>query len=299
MMPAIALTGVGRRYGGHQALADVTVDIESPSIVGLLGRNGAGKSTLLRILAGQEFATSGRVSVFGATPTENDAVLRRMILIREDQVYPDLKVRHAVAAASLFYPNWDGGLADALLEAYELPAARPIKKLSRGMRTALGIVIGLAARAEITLFDEPHAGLDAVARELFYDQLLTDYTAHPRCIVLSTHLIDEAAELLERILVIDRGRLVLDALADDLRGNGAIVTGPTSSVERFVADRATLSQRTMGAHTTAVMTGRLDERDRELADHLRLHLDSVTLQQLAIYAAGHRDRLGLTEAGTP
>lgn len=117
--------------------------------------------------------------------------------------------------------------------------------------------------------------------------------------MLSTHLIDEAAELLERILVIDHGRLVLDALADDLRGNGAIVTGPTSRVERFVADRATLSRRTMGAHTTAVMAGRLDERDRELADHLRLHLDSVTLQQLAIYAAGHHDRLGLTEAGAP
>ena len=298
MTPAISLTGVGRRYGSHQALADVTVDIGTPAIVGLLGRNGAGKSTLLRILAGQEFATSGRVSVFGARSAENDAVLRRMIFIREDQTYPDLKVRQAVRAASLFYPNWDGGLADVLLEAYELPATRPVKKLSRGMRTALGIVIGLAARADITLFDEPYAGLDAVARELFYDQLLADYTAHPRCIVLSTHLIDEAAELLDRILVIDHGRLVLDALADDLRGSGTVVTGPTGHVERFIADRATLSRRTMGAHTTAVMVGRLDERDRELAGHLRLHLDRVTLQQLAVYAAGQHDRLGLTEAGT-
>ena len=82
-MAVISLTDVGRRYGQHQALVDVTTDIGSPSITGLLGRNGAGKSTLLRILAGQEFATSGRVAVFGATPAENDAVLRRMILIRE------------------------------------------------------------------------------------------------------------------------------------------------------------------------------------------------------------------------
>jgi ABC-type multidrug transport system ATPase subunit len=75
------------------------------------------------------------------------------------------------------------------------------------MRTALGIVVGLAARAELTLLDEPYAGLDAVARTLFYDRLLADCTAHPRCIVLSTHLIDEAAELLDRVLVLDRGRL--------------------------------------------------------------------------------------------
>jgi ABC-2 type transport system ATP-binding protein len=298
MTPAISLTGVGRRYGQHQALAGVTADIGTPSITGLLGRNGAGKSTLLRILAGQEFVTSGRVSVLGATPAENDAVLRRMILIREDQTYPDLKVRQLVRAASLFYPGWDHDLATMLLDAYELPLTRPVKKLSRGMRTALGIVIGLAARADVTLFDEPYAGLDASARELFYDQLLADYTAHPRCIVLSTHLIDEAAELLERVLVIDHGRVVLDAAADDLRGSGTTVTGPTSSVERFIADRPTLSRRTLGAHTTAVMAGRLDERDRELADHLALRLDRLTLQQLAIYAAGSHDRLDLTERET-
>jgi ABC-2 type transport system ATP-binding protein len=297
MTPAFSLTGVGRRYGDHDALVDVSLSIDTPSIVGLLGRNGAGKSTLLRILAGQEFATSGQVRVFGATPTENDAVLRRMILVREDQTYPDLRVRHAVRAAELFYPNWDAQLAGELLDAYELPDARPIKKLSRGMRTALSIVIGLAARAEITLLDEPYAGLDPVAREMFYDQLLADYAAHPRCILISTHLIDEAADLLERILIIDHGRLVMDAPADDLRGNATIVTGPTSSVERFAADRPTVSRRTLATQTTAVMVGRLDERDRELAAHLHLQLDPVTLQQLVVYAAERRARAELTIAG--
>src|ERR1700753_3790654 len=158
-MAVISLTGIERRYGGHQALAGITADIGSPTITGLLGRNGAGKSTLLRILAGQEFATAGRVSVFGASPVENDAVLRRMILIREDQGYPDLRVHRIVRAASMFYPNWDATLACALLEAYELPVDRPVKKLSRGMRTALGIVIGLGEHAAVKLFAEPYAGL--------------------------------------------------------------------------------------------------------------------------------------------
>ncbi|MGE7437592.1 ABC transporter ATP-binding protein [Kitasatospora sp. NPDC001175] len=299
MTPAISVAGLKRRYRDHQALTDVTFEIDTPSITGLLGRNGAGKSTLLRILAGQEFATAGRVRVFGAEPLENDAVLRRLILIREDQTYPDLRVRHAVTAASLMYPNWDADLAGTLLDAYELPPARPIKKLSRGMRTALGITIGLAARAEFTLFDEPYAGLDGVARTLFYDQLLADYTAHPRCIVLSTHLIDEAADLLDRVLVLDHGRLVLDAPADDLRGTATTVTGQAGSVERLVAGRTTLNRRTMGAQTTAVMVGRLDDRDRELADHLCLRLEQVTLQQLAAYAAEHHDRAELMATRTP
>jgi len=106
------------------------------------------------------------------------------------------------------------------------------------------------------------------------------------------------AELLDHILVIDHGRVVLDAPADDLRGAGTVVTGPAGRVYRFVADRPTLSRRTMGGHATAVMAGRLDERDRELADHLQLRLDRVTLQQLAVYAAGSRDRLDLTERET-
>src|ERR1700753_3869586 len=128
-MAVISLTGIERRYGGHQALAGITADIGSPTITGLLGRNGAGKSTLLRILAGQEFATAGRVSVFGASPVENDAVLRRMILVREDQIYPDLRVHRLIKAAALFYPNWDATLAGTLLDAYELPTARSVKKL--------------------------------------------------------------------------------------------------------------------------------------------------------------------------
>jgi ABC-2 type transport system ATP-binding protein len=132
---------------------------------------------------------------------------------------------------------------------------------------------------------------------MFYDQLLADYAAHPRCILISTHLIDEAADLLERILIIDHGRLVMDAPADDLRGNATIVTGPTSSVERFAADRPTVSRRTLATQTSAVMVGRLDERDRELAAHLHLQLDPVTLQQLVVYAAERRARAELTIAG--
>ena len=182
----------------------VSFDIEPGSITGLLGGNGAGKTTLMRILAGQEFASAGSVTVLGASPVTSDALLHRMVFVREDQRYPDygwpyFLVRHAVRAASWFYPDWDGGLAEALLGDFGLPPGRAVRQLSRGMRSALGIVIGLAARAEVTLFDEPYAGLDPVARQLFYDRLLADYAAHPRTVLLSTHLIDEAAGLLQRV----------------------------------------------------------------------------------------------------
>jgi ABC-2 type transport system ATP-binding protein len=286
MTPTISVAGLTRRFHDQLALDDVTLDVEGPSITGLLGRNGAGKSTLMRILANQEFASAGTVRVFGASPVENDAILRRMVLVREDQEFPDFKVCHALRAASWFYPNWSNELADALLRDFELPYKRAIKKLSRGMRSALGIVIGLAAQAEITLFDEPYAGLDAVARQLFYDRLLAAYVDHPGIVVLSTHLIDEVADLLEHVVMIDHGRIVLDAAADDVRGSATAVSGPIAAVEEFVLGRHTWDRRRMASHESVVVAGSLDDGDWNRARELHLNLESLSLQQVMVHAVG-------------
>ena len=286
MTPAISLSGLTRRYRGQLALDQVTFDIEPGSITGLLGRNGAGKTTLMRIVAGHEFASAGTVTVLGACPVENEQVLRQMVFVREDQAYPDFRVRHVVQAASWFYPNWSHELAGTLLEDFALPLNRKVRKLSRGMRSALGIVIGLAARAEVTLFDEPYAGLDPVARQVFYDRLLADYAERPRTVLLSTHLIDEAAGLFERVVVIDRGRIVLNTSADDLRGAATSVSGPAIAVAEFTAGRSVWDRRRIASQESAVVAGALEETDRARAAALHLHLEPLTLQQVVARAAG-------------
>jgi ABC-2 type transport system ATP-binding protein len=286
MTPAISVSGLTRRYRDQVALDDVSASIDSGTITGLLGRNGAGKTTLLRIVAGHEFPSSGQVRVFGASPVENEDVLRRIVFVREDQNYPDFKVRHALRAASWFYPAWDDELASSLLDDFRLPTGKAIKKLSRGMRSALGITIGLASRAEVTLFDEPYAGLDAVARQVFYDRLLADYAACPRTIVLSTHLIDEAAALFEGVVVIDRGRVVLDAPADGLRGVASTVSGPVLAVDAFTEGYPVWNRRSLGSQASVVMVGPLSAGDRARAGSLGLDLAPLTLQQIVVQAAG-------------
>jgi len=285
MTPAISVTGLTRRYRGQLTLDQVSVDIEAGATTGLLGRNGAGKTTLMRIIAGQEFASAGSVRVFGASPAENDRVLRRMVFVREDQVYPEFRVGDALRAASLFYPDWSGEFADSLMADFALPRNRAVKKLSRGMRSALGIVIGLAARAQVTMLDEPYAGLDAVARHVFYDRLLADYAEHPRTVLLSTHLVDEAAGLLERVVMMDRGRIVLDAAADDLRGAATRVSGPVLAVQEFTARHEVWDRRRMGSQESAVIVSPLGEADRAPARTGRLTLEPVSLQELVRYAA--------------
>jgi ABC-2 type transport system ATP-binding protein len=296
MTPVISVTDLTRRYLGQVALDGVSVTIATDTITGLLGRNGAGKTTLLRILAGQEFPSSGSVRVFGSPPAENENVLRHLVLVREDQVYPDFKVSHALRAASWFYPNWDAGLAFSLLDDFGVRANKAISHLSRGQRSALGITIGLAARAEVTLFDEPYTGLDAVARQVFYDRLLTDYAAFPRTVLLSTHLIDEAAALFENVVVIDRGRVVLDATADGLRGMVTTVSGPVLAVDSFTEGRPVWERRGLGSQASVVIVGQVSSEDRERARSLGLDLAPLSLQQLVVRAsAGSADPTFLTE----
>jgi ABC-2 type transport system ATP-binding protein len=285
MTPAISVSGLTRRYRGHAAVDDLTVDIEANAITGLLGRNGAGKTTLMRVISGQEFPSAGRVRVLGANPVEDEDVLRRMVFVREDEAFPDFKVRHALRAASWFFPNWDNDLAEALMVDFNLPPNRAIKKLSRGMRTGLGAIIGLAARAEVTLFDEPYSGLDPVARQLFYDRLLADYAEHPRTIVLSTHLIDEVAGLLERVVVIGQGRVVVNATTDDLRGSATTISGPAAAVEEFVAGRRTWGRRRVASQASVVLAESLGDSDRARAHELHLHLEPMSLQQIVVEAA--------------
>jgi ABC-2 type transport system ATP-binding protein len=283
MSAVVAVQDVSKRFGRVTALDRVTFSLRENTISGLLGRNGAGKTTLMQVLTGLGFASSGRVRVFGADPLENDAVLARVCFVKESQRYPDgYQVRHALQAAGIAFPHWDEAFARTLLDDFGLPAKRTVKKLSRGMFSALGIVIGLASRAPLTLFDEAHIGLDANARQLFYDRLLADYTAHPRTVVLSTHLIDEVSNLLEHVLILNRGRLLIDADADTLRERAVIVSGPAAAVDEVVAGHTELHRETMGALTRTTMLGPLGPAERDRARSTGLEVAPVSLQQFVV-----------------
>jgi ABC-2 type transport system ATP-binding protein len=279
---AATLDGVTMRFRGHTALTDVSTQVQADTITGLLGRNGAGKTTMMQLLTGHRVPSAGQVRVFGQAPYENDAVLSRLCFIKESQRYPDhFRVCDAVSAAASVFPQWDAELAAQLVDDFELPMRRAVKKLSRGMTSAVGIVLGLASRAPVTLFDEPYLGLDAVARQLFYDRLLTDYAEHPRTIVLSTHLIEEISDLLEHVLLIDRGRVLLDADAETLRATALTVSGPTRQVSTFGAAHQLLRIESLAGRSRAVVRTD-DATSRRMATDLGLTVEATTLQQLVV-----------------
>lgn len=288
--------GLTKRYGSFTAVDAVDFVLEEDRIYGLLGRNGAGKTTVMQLLTGQLFPDGGELDVFGRTPAEHADVLRQICFIAESQRYPDsFTPANVFTAAPWFFEHWDAEFAERLVADFRLPVKRRIKKLSRGQLSAVGVIVGLASRAPLTFFDEPYLGLDAVARHIFYDRLLEDYAAHPRTIVLSTHLIDEVANLLEHVFVIDQGRILLDRDADEVRGSATTVAGARAAVDSFVADRPVIGRESIGGLASVTVNGRLDRADRIRAAELGLELAPVSLQQLIIHMTGADLGAGSTE----
>lgn len=288
MNTVIELKNLTKRYRDALALDRVSLTLQKDTIYGLLGRNGAGKTTLMSILTAQNFATSGEALVFGQHAYENADVLSRICFVRESQKYPDESTpTHALRAASLFFRNWDQEFASRLVDDFQLPMRTRIKKLSRGQLSAVGVIIGLASRAEVTFFDEPYLGLDAVARQLFYDRLLEDYALHPRTVILSSHLIDEVSNLIERVILIDQGRILLDDETDAVRGRASNIVGDAARVDAWAQGREVIHREQLGRVASVTVLGRLDDVERAAIIADGLDLAPVSLQQLIVRLTQH------------
>ncbi len=283
METAIEVSGVTRRHKTTTALDNVSLRFQRDMIHGLLGRNGAGKTSLMSVMTAHDWPDAGDVRVFGQRPHENEQVLPRICFVREDQKYiDDAKAHHALNAAALAFPNWDQELADRLCREFQVPGKTRIKKMSRGQRSAVGVIIGLASRAEVTFFDEPYMGLDAVARQLFYDRLIEDYSEHPRTIVLSSHLIDEIAHLIENVVLLDRGRVLLDEPVEELRDRAVTLVGRADAVEEMTRGREVLQEERMGRTVRVTVLGALSLSEQRRVQQLDVDVVPVSLQQLIV-----------------
>ncbi|MGY5764177.1 ATP-binding cassette domain-containing protein [Brachybacterium sp. DNPG3] len=283
-MSIIETRSLTKRYRDVAAIDDVDLDLAEDVVHGLLGRNGAGKTTLMKLLTAQVFATSGSIRVLGEEPRENAAVLSRTCFIQESQKYPDgFRARDVLRIAEGVYPFWDAAFAADLAADFRLPSTRAISKLSRGQLSAVGIIIGLASRAPLTFFDEPYLGLDAVARRLFFDRLLADYGEHPRTVLLSTHHIDEAANLLEHVTLLDEGKVLLQGGTDELRSAAVEISGRTEDVDAFLTGREVLHRARIGALSTATVEVGADGGVVRAARAAGLETGPVSLQDYIVH----------------
>lgn len=251
-MDTLSCIGVTKKYGNKEVLKEIDLHLEKGKIYGLIGRNGAGKTTLLSIMSAQNPATAGAVKLGEENIWENPNALSSICFSRE--IHPSeggtgissMKVKEYLRVASWYYPGWDQELAEELVKKFELDTGKKMTKLSKGMLSMVTIIVALASKAEFTFLDEPAAGLDVVMREYFYRLLLEEYTNTGRTFVISTHIIEEAADIFEEVILIKKGELLLKENTQKLLSGAYSISGLAGVVDAAVKGLACYQTRNNG-----------------------------------------------------
>lgn len=278
-MREIRADQVSKSFGTSTALDDVSLSFEHGKIHALLGRNGAGKSTLLGLVANRLIPTAGRILVDGDPVTDNAVALAKVYCTSDKKMYPEnFRLDKLFKEMGRFYEGFDEGAAARHAEAFGLDVRKKVGALSTGYRSIYQLVIGLSLDVDYLLLDEPVLGLDANHRELFYKLLLEDYVEKQRTVVVATHLIEEVANLVEQVTIIDRGRVLLASSAEELRSSGHRVSGRAADVEAYCAGRDVLAVEELGGLEVAYLLGAPDGTRL----HERLETAPLSLQKLFV-----------------
>ncbi|MBX0359341.1 ATP-binding cassette domain-containing protein [Halobacillus sp. Nhm2S1] len=284
-MKAIKCKDLNKRYYRMNALNDLSFSIEENKIVGVIGRNGAGKTTMLKIIAGLLKEKSGIVEVYGRKPFNNLFVSANTIYIDDAMNFPTaLTLKEILEEGKRFYHHWDHDLALSLFDYFGFDSRQHHNELSKGKESTFNMIVGLASRSPLTIFDEPTTGMDAAVRKDFYRALLKDYLAHPRTILLSTHHLEEMEDLLEEVLVIHEGSLRLHMSMDDLKEYGLGLTGKRDVVDSFLIEKEILWKKEQAFDTCYVVV-KNDFTDHEYRrmQEAGIQISPVKANDLCIY----------------
>lgn len=277
-----------KTYGKKEVLHNIDLEIEPGKIYGLIGRNGAGKTTLMSILTAQNPASGGTVTYNGMPVWENQEALDHLCFSRELNPLVgwgsnNLRAKDYFKTATTFFPKWDKELAKRLIQEFELDIKKRVSKMSKGMMSMVTIIIALASKADITILDEPVAGLDVVARDSFYKALLADYAETGRTFIISTHIIEEAADLFEETIILKDGSLLLKENTQDLLDRAFHVSGKAEDVDAATAGLNTYHPESFGRSKGITV---LLEPGQEIAKGYDVSIQPVSLQNLFVALCG-------------
>ena len=215
---ALELVDVVKRFGDHTAVDNVSFTVETGTIMALLGPNGAGKTTTIEMCEGFQRPDSGKISVLGMSPaTEPDKVRAQVgIMLQDSGSYSGIRVREMLELTASYSrdplkPEW-------LLELFGLQNVQrtTYRRLSGGQKQRLNLAVALISRPRLVFVDEPTAGMDAQSRLLVWD-LLRALRSDGVTVILTTHLMDEAQALADRVTIVDRGRVVAQGTPAELQ----------------------------------------------------------------------------------
>jgi ABC-2 type transport system ATP-binding protein len=278
------------RYGRQMVVDQVSFDVPRGSVFALLGRNGAGKSSLVRCLLGQQKPIAGRALLLGQDAWRSRAAAMRRVGVfpEEPDAPPDMTVSEIVTFCRSLYSQWDGAAVEARLRRGKVPRDHAFGRLSKGQKGAVMLALCLGHRPELLVLDDPTLGLDAVAKRVFYEELIGDLAERGTTVFVATHELAGVERLASRVGIVKDGRMALDEDLDAVKGRFRRIRCARAAAadgwDPFVA--ASHRQREWGAE--AIVSNFSDEtlarfRERAGAD---IEVQPVLLEEIFVALTG-------------
>lgn len=287
----IQLENLVRRYGRVEAVNGLSLNVERGRCYGFFGRNGAGKTTTIKCLLNLLQPNSGTVRVFGLDPQRQEVAVKSRLCYVPDTIafYPWMSVNDTLKFLASFRSHWNREIEADLLRRFQLDSAQKASQLSRGQKTQLALIAAVCPEPELLILDEPTSGLDPIVRREFIQTVIGAYHAtdpENRTVFVSTHLISEFEGLIDEFTIIEQGKELLTALAENAR-------------ERFRKIRARFAQAPTGLDLSGALSVRHSGREIEvlangnsekLLEQLRarspeeLRCDSLSLEEIFVTA---------------
>ena len=279
----IEFKNVTKKYGKATAIDNISLNIPESGIYCLLGRNGAGKTTFMKMLAGHIAVSGGQVMIDDKKVTTSN-MPESVNYIESGSVQFNMRLSELLDTANQLQEGFDHAFALEMAKRFELNLSKRFKKLSFGTKTMVTTIIALANNSRIILLDEPTLGFDAVMRDQFNTLLLESYQAHPRVIIVSTHLIDEIAKVIERLIIINNGKILVEAGIDDIDEKAYTLSGASNVILPLLDGLNCIGKQTAGS----VMAAHIYD-DRLAAVPTGVTVDRLSLQDFFINIAGGKN----------
>ncbi|HHX70985.1 MAG: ATP-binding cassette domain-containing protein [Miniphocaeibacter sp.] len=276
----------GKKYGQKEILKNINLKMEDSKVYGLIGNNGVGKTTLLQSISNLKIGYTGEIKFNGQTVLENQSVVEDIVYISEDMFgeafYTEYRIKKLFKILSQLYKNWDWEFNTYLVEKFNINLKSKYKKLSKGEKNLVNLVIGLTTRGKITIFDEPTSGLDAKTRYAFYQVLMEDLELNPRIIIISTHIIDEAANYFEDVIFLaDKEVKIFDSV-ENINKNAKSFMGSPEKLE-ILKDKNIIDVEKFGGMEKYYIYDNFTKEELEKIEESNITIENITLQNLIVH----------------
>ena len=281
----LELSHITKTFSGFRALDDLSLQVPTGAVYGLVGPNGAGKSTAIRHLTGVYRPDSGEASLDGSPIYENPDAKRRIASIPDEVFFfPSASLEEMRSFYRGLYPSFDDKLFGELYDVFQLPRKSPIRRFSKGMQKQAAFHLALSARPEVLILDEPVDGLDPIMRRQVMSLLLGSVAEHSMTVLISSHNLRELEDVCDHVGIMDHGKMLLERSLADMQG----LTHKLQIVGSIPQNLEVLHESSSGRLKTLIVRGKVKEISARAAAAKPDYFDllPLSLEEIFIYELG-------------